>query len=869
MIFTQKKILLTGLLLSTALVAPQIANAAAGTIGTVTDDYVVTFASQTSTSAATNATVDVTAPETLADGLTINGDGTHTGDVTFDGDIDIGAGGIAFTADGDNNKHSFIFNGTSKVDGDIGTTTRRALEIEGGAATKTVTFNGDVFATTVTVSGTGTLDFNGDVTGTTLAYGTNAGTVTIADGKNLTAAVTATNTGTLTLEGKTTVSGAIATLGVLNAGADGKTATFSGDVASTTINVTGTGTLDFNGDVTATTLAFTGDGEVKIADDKDLTAAVTTTVAGTGNLTIEGTSTITGQIGTNAKYIGDVIAGVTGETVTFANKVYAQNFTTNAGTGTVTFNDLFDLVGNFTNTGTVTLAGATNVIGGDLTNTSGTLNLTADGSTTVVEGNIDHTAGTINLGNNTLSAVAYGVGDNAATIKTTISGRNTTTGDLTGGNIALTSAFTFDADKVLTITPTIDGVAVQTGDVLTFINSGGVLGTTYDADFVTVTPSGLITWAKDATVNGGKDFTLTATVAKASTIAGVSAGVSGAIDNATDDIGAAVQNLTTGAALNDAGQQLSPNSSGGNVAGAQGASSLVSNVVSGRVGGVASGDVLQGVGAWGEVFGVTADQDKRSSIDGYEAETYGLALGGDKELNEKLVVGLALSYADTSVDGKGAVKNNTTDIDSYGLTLYGTQKLNNNFYVDGSLGYTFHDFDSKRVVTVGAVNQTLKADFDGNEYIAKIGAGRNFATGCCSDLIITPFADLRYSHLDLDGYTENGGTAALKVDDESVDSLKSSLGVKFAAELKGFTPEFRAAWVHEFGDVEAESTSTYATGGAKFKTKGLEVDRDAALIGASVDFAEVKGWELSVNYDGEFKSDYDSHTGSVKAKYNF
>ena len=60
---------------------------------------------------------------------------------------------------------------------------------------------------------------------------------------------------------------------------------------------------------------------------------------------------------------------------------------------------------------------------------------------------------------------------------------------------------------------------------------------------------------------------------------------------------------------------------------------------------------------WGQVFGQTADQDMRDGINGYDADTFGIAVGLDTEnIGNDTVVGMAFSYADTDVssDSKGA-----------------------------------------------------------------------------------------------------------------------------------------------------------------------------------------------------------------------
>ncbi|MDD5645388.1 MAG: hypothetical protein PHO00_08100, partial [bacterium] len=127
---------------------------------------------------------------------------------------------------------------------------------------------------------------------------------------------------------------------------DGKgTLTFAGDSAVNgdvgvsggfklgTINVNGGGTVTFSKTpagataVNATNLVFgsaaTSDGTVSIADNMNLTAAVTTFTTNTGTLTFVGTSTMTGQIGTSTNLLKRINVGESPEKVTFNNDVYA------------------------------------------------------------------------------------------------------------------------------------------------------------------------------------------------------------------------------------------------------------------------------------------------------------------------------------------------------------------------------------------------------------------------------------------------------------------------------------------------------------------------------------------------------------------
>ena len=92
-------------------------------------------------------------------------DTTGTGTLTVGNNQNINTSndlGGAVTSDA-NNTASILFLGNSTVTGFTGTNLIRFLNVSAGVNGTTVNFNGDVFATTSSVSGTGTINFNGNV----------------------------------------------------------------------------------------------------------------------------------------------------------------------------------------------------------------------------------------------------------------------------------------------------------------------------------------------------------------------------------------------------------------------------------------------------------------------------------------------------------------------------------------------------------------------------------------------------------------------------------------------------------------------------------------------------------------------------------
>ncbi len=272
--------------------------------------------------------------------VTINGDSYVA--VLFDFDAD-GTLAIANGKDfsgiicgnvlepGDDNIGTLSLGGDNNFSQLVGWNNTLRLKQVTGAATGTSTFYGDVFAKDIEVS-TGKIVFTGDQVDTGAGGVLNfaaAGTVEVEDNCNIESAITAAGGagGILTFDGTSNVN----TTGGFDIGQAG---------AALTINANGGlgETLTLGGNTYATTLNFGGNGTVSVADNKNLTAAVTTSTPNTGTLNFAGTSTATGQIGTIANPLLLVKAAGSPESLTLNGDVYASEIYV-ADDGTVVFSD--------------------------------------------------------------------------------------------------------------------------------------------------------------------------------------------------------------------------------------------------------------------------------------------------------------------------------------------------------------------------------------------------------------------------------------------------------------------------------------------------------------------------------------------------
>ena len=282
--------------------------------------------------------------------------------------------------------------------------------------------------------------------------------------------------------------------------------------------------------------------------------------------------------------------------------------------------------------------------------------------------------------------------------------------------------------------------------------------------------------------------------------------------------------------------------------------------------GISTSAAASSKGIWVQGFGFTGEQDKRKSVDGYNVDSYGFALGADTLVSPHLRLGGALSYGQSNVEDKGVNLGNKADIDSYQAIIYGAYVVNN-FYLNGSLGLAKHDFDSKRVLLGNAV----KGSHNAWQYIAKVDGGIPMAMGKATFI---PVASLTYSYLDEDSYTEKG-LGALSVNGKNTDSFRSGLGAKaivpFYQDEAKAALELRAIWNHEFADTAQDSTARFAAGGSSFSVNGVSPARDSANLGATLRLTGGNAVKqtLLLSYDAEVKDQFVSHTGKLTARFDF
>ncbi|MCF5722934.1 autotransporter domain-containing protein [Pseudomonas syringae] len=325
-------------------------------------------------------------------------------------------------------------------------------------------------------------------------------------------------------------------------------------------------------------------------------------------------------------------------------------------------------------------------------------------------------------------------------------------------------------------------------------------------------------------------------------------------------------NAATSEELAKLAETLAPDVSRGAINAATNSQNLVAGAINRRASnarsGLSSGDVLAEQGVWLQALSSDANQDSRHGIDGYDANTHGIAVGADGKLNAQTTVGLAYSYMTSDVKSD---LGNKTDVSGHALTLYGNW-ARDNFFVDTSLMYGWNDNESKRYIA----GTRAKANYDSEIFGVNALAGYTFQLD--KQWLLEPQVGARYANISMDSYREKGSSAALNVGSQRYEIGEMGLGARLAAAFDvgvgSFEPEAKLMAWHDFIGDKANSTSTFVLGGTPFTTTGATPARDSYELGLGANY-RVGAWSVGGTYNYLTSSGFDADTFTANVRYDF
>jgi len=253
---------------------------------------------------------------------------------------------------------------------------------------------------------------------------------------------------------------------------------------------------------------------------------------------------------------------------------------------------------------------------------------------------------------------------------------------------------------------------------------------------------------------------------------------------------------------------------------------------------------------WLKTFASRLDQDSHQALEGFDADSYGLILGIDGDLNSKTTLGFAFSYAQTDADSHSNNAPQSLEVKSYQLSIYGDHRLDHQTKLNVQAGLGLNTNDTERYIAL--TDATAKADYD--SFSSFVGAGVERAYTLSDKLLLTPELRLDYRRIAEDSYRESGaGALNLEVADNTAEQLIISLGGHASYQFNSASRLSLNLGVG-YDTIADDANVVAAFSGANnlsFITEGLEVDSWLYSAGIGYELTTDNGTLFSLRYDAE------------------
>lgn len=260
----------------------------------------------------------------------------------------------------------------------------------------------------------------------------------------------------------------------------------------------------------------------------------------------------------------------------------------------------------------------------------------------------------------------------------------------------------------------------------------------------------------------------------------------------------------------------------------------------------------------------------KSSFDtdyGFDADNKTVIIGFDNYLRRSLRAGLGYGYTKSEADLTSGAKDIDVDTHSIiGYMEYDTGKKYWNLIASYNMSQYTED---KHFPTI-----PLKADYDVNTIAVQTTYGINLGHIRIGGLYtgdVMPYGSLRYYNIDEKSYTDSAGQ---KVEGVTSNVLTAALGAKYDVELpltrySSLRGTVGAAAAYDILQPEDGNRHVTIPLGATYTVMQEETEPFGVELQASLSLNVARKVQISLRYDGVFKSDYDNNSGTLNIRYNF
>ncbi|WP_417501572.1 autotransporter domain-containing protein [Marinobacter sp.] len=254
----------------------------------------------------------------------------------------------------------------------------------------------------------------------------------------------------------------------------------------------------------------------------------------------------------------------------------------------------------------------------------------------------------------------------------------------------------------------------------------------------------------------------------------------------------------------------------------------------------------------------------------YDQDGYSVTLGLDYRFSDTIVVGAAAGLGESDTDFTSM--QGRQNAQSFSLVSFGNYYPIPNLYIDGLAMWTQGDLDVRREVNVASIQQQLTSDTSSRSLTAATSIGYEFNYQRWQN---TLYGRLEYSDLNIDGYTEKGGSLGLTLGKQKTDSLISALGTRvgyaFSWSRGVLIPSVELEYIKENSDdVNIRNEFTQAVTAGSFNINADEPDTEYMSLSTSVSAVFSGGRSAFIRYETLLLQDsYDFSSYSVGFRAEF
>ncbi|MCD1125397.1 autotransporter domain-containing protein [Jinshanibacter sp. LJY008] len=277
-------------------------------------------------------------------------------------------------------------------------------------------------------------------------------------------------------------------------------------------------------------------------------------------------------------------------------------------------------------------------------------------------------------------------------------------------------------------------------------------------------------------------------------------------------------------------------------------------------------------------FGGGFWQDRQGNSVGYNASSYGIIFGAEKpnEADPNWTLGFHGAVSGQTVKVKSP-ENGTGKTTAFNLGLHTryAQDPMAGLYLFGNGRIGIEDGSMDHSVRIGNYRTNNQSDWTGLSGSLMAGGGYNWAL--TPELSAGPVAALNYTVLSHPDISENGcGSACLKLDAKTYNSLRSSIGIGSTLDLskatgKGIKANLQLTWNHEYLDTDLVQNASFSGyDNVSFSSKNRITGRDSAGVQGNLSYQINKDVTVSVGVSSDlFRSGYNSVSGNASVNWRF